>query len=609
EVVHGSTVATNALLERHGARTALITTAGFRDAIVIGRQARRDMYALEPTRPEPLIPADRRFEARERIGSNGAVLTPLDDAQIDLLIEQVAASNAESVAVCLLFSFLHPDHERRIAEALRGRGLFVSASVDVLPEYREFERTSTTAVNAFVSPIMSRYLDRLQIDLRTVGVGRLSVMQSDGGSMAAETAGGLAVRTVLSGPAGGVAGAFAAALTAGFPDVITFDMGGTSTDVSLCPGRILYRTDLSVDGLPVRTPAVDIHTVGAGGGSIGFIDAGGALQVGPRSAGADPGPACYGRGEEPTVTDAQLTLGRLQPDHFLGGRMRIDAEAGRRAIQRLAGPGGFRTAESAASAVVRVANANMERAIRVISVERGYDPRRFSLLAFGGAGPIHACDLAEALRIPRVIIPPHPGVLSAFGMIVADVTRDYVMPVMSRIDGVELAGALIVRFGELETVGRAELAASRHDMAAAVVERSLDMRYAGQSYEVSVDAPTLKPADWERDFHEGHSRRYGHSHPSRPVEIVNARVRLRIPRQRPDVAPDAVAGGKAAPIGIAGVWFGRRVRTPIFRRDALRPGASLSGPAIIVQMDTTTVVNPGWQLAADPVGNLIMEAR
>ncbi|HEY7296037.1 MAG TPA: hydantoinase/oxoprolinase family protein, partial [Dehalococcoidia bacterium] len=434
ELVHGSTVATNALLERRGARTALVTTAGFRDAIVIGRQARAQMYALEPTRPEPLVPAERRFEAAERVAADGSVLLPLTESEAERVADEVAHSGAESVAICLLFSFLHPDHELRLAEALRRRGLLVSASVEVLPEYREYERMSTTAVNAYLAPVVSRYLARLQRDLAGRGVSQLRVMQSDGGSLAGEMAGRLAVRTVLSGPAGGVAGAFAAGQTAGAGHLITFDMGGTSTDVALCPGHILYRTDLSIDGLAVRTPSVDVHTVGAGGGSIARLDAGGALRVGPESAGADPGPACYGRGDQPTVTDAQLVLGRLRPDRFLDGRMRLEPEAARRALAALDGRRG-RMIEAIAADIVRVANANMERAIRVISVERGYDPRDFALLAFGGAGPLHACDLAEALRIPRVIVPPHPGVLSAFGMVVADVTRDYVSAVLRRIDG------------------------------------------------------------------------------------------------------------------------------------------------------------------------------
>ncbi len=614
EIVHGSTVATNALLERRGARTALIATAGFRDAIVIGRQARAQMYALEPTRPQPLVPPELRFEANERIAADGSVLQALDASEVERLTEAVVGAGVESVAICLLFSFLHPEHERRLAAALRRRGLLVSASVEVLPEYREYERMSTTTVNAYLSPVMARYLAKLQRDLAGRGVERLRVMQSDGGSLAAETAGRLAVRTVLSGPAGGVAGAFVAGQAAGVAKLITFDMGGTSTDVALCPGRVLYRTDLTIDGLPVRTPSVDLHTVGAGGGSIARLDAGGALRVGPESAGADPGPACYGRGERPTVTDAQLVLGRLRPDRFLDGRMPLEIGAARQALAALGGRRG-RTVEAIAADVVRVANANMERAIRVISVERGHDPRDFALLAFGGAGPLHACDLAEALRIPRVIVPPHPGVLSAFGMVVADVTRDYVAAVLRNVDGdPHLSGAVSARFDALAKTAYRELAAAGHDTAGAATERSLDMRYAGQSYEVEVPVEQPDPAAWAVRFHAAHAARYGHGHPLRPVEIVNARLRVRIAGRQIATAEAASAPApadetRAAPPAAteAEVWFGRPCAVAILQRSSLTAGATVPGPAVIVQMDTTTVLNPGWRLCIDAIGNLILE--
>ena len=611
EVVHGSTVATNAILERRGSPTALVTTAGFRDAVVIGRQARAQMYALEPTRPEPLVPADYRFEVRERVTVGGIVIEPLSEAETETVADQVKSSGAESVAVCLLFSFLNPGHERRLSDALSARGLFVSASIDVLPEYREYERMSTTLVNAYVSPVMRRYLEKLQRSLNEAGIGTLRVMQSDGGSLPAETAGRLAARTVLSGPAGGVAGAFAAGRGAGFDKLISFDMGGTSTDVSLCPGRILYRTDLNIDGLPVRTPAVDIHTVGAGGGSIAWLDAGGALRVGPQSAGAEPGPACYGKGALPTVTDAQLVLGRLQSSAFLDGRMRIVPEAAHEAIAGLAtGTGqGF---DAFAASILRVANANMERAIRVISVERGHDPRDFSLLAFGGAGPLHACDLAESLRIPRVVVPPYPGVLSAYGMVLADVTRDYVAPILQMLNPESDTEAAIARsFQRLESAGRREMADDSPVTAELQVERSLDLRYAGQSYEVEVPVDSSDSGRWASDFHEAHRLRYGHGHPSRPVEAVNARVRLRIRGHKLSVKtePASSFNGPARPVETAGVWFDTLQSTPVYRRSDLNSGMQVQGPAIVVQMDSTTVVNPGWYLRVDRAGNLIMEHR
>jgi N-methylhydantoinase A len=607
QVVHGSTVATNALLERRGAVTAFVTTAGFADALEIGRQARPAIYALEPQRPEPLAPAERRFEVDERVVADGSVLKPLAASEIERVAAAVVASGAESAAVCLIFSFLYPQHERLLAAALRARGLAVSASVDVLPEYREYERMSTTVANAYVAPVMARYLQRITEQLRAIGVERLRVMQSDGGSISASAAASLAVRTVLSGPAGGVAGALAAGRATGCSDLITFDMGGTSTDVSLLPGRPLFRTDLSVAGLPVRTPAIDIHTVGAGGGSIAFMDAGGALRVGPQSAAAEPGPACYGRGDLPTVTDAQLVLGRLRPRSFLGGRMALDVEAAQRAIRSL----GEGELDELAAAVIAVANANMERAIRVISVERGYDPRDFTLLAFGGAGPLHCCELADALGIPRVIVPPHPGVLSAFGMVVADSSRDYVEPLLRGLTteadsaAVEAAFARMARRGVEEFLAEGELAPPQ-------LERSLDMRYAGQSYEVSVDATGTHANAWSSVFHRAHEARYGHGHPDRAVEVVNARLRLRIAGSAINPVPtspsDAI-DSKPKQREFAPVWFGARRRTAIYHRDDLTTASRFGGPAIVVQMDSTIAVPPGWRATVAASGALVLSKR
>ncbi|MGD2205976.1 MAG: hydantoinase/oxoprolinase family protein, partial [Anaerolineae bacterium] len=440
-VVHGATVATNALLERRGARTALITTEGFRDVLEIGRQTRPDLYALHPTRPASLVPDKWRFELAERVDKHGAVLTPLTPEAADTVVRQVLAGEIESVAVCFLFSFLNPAHERLVRDrikALAGNAaLQVSLSSDVLPEYREYERTSTTVINAYVAPLMSRYLTNLERGLQG---RRLRIMQSNGGIISAEAARTQAARTALSGPAGGVVGAFELARMAGFEQAITFDMGGTSTDVALCPGRVQETTEGSIAGLPLRLPIIDIHTVGAGGGSIARRDAGGALRVGPESAGSDPGPVCYGlidkdglaKAREITVTDANLVLGRLDANHFLGGppaSVTLDLDRARAQMQQLARRLSL-PLEAAAWGVIRVANSNMERAIRTISVERGHDPRRFTLVAFGGAGPLHACELAAALRIPRVFIPPHPGVLSALGMILADIVKDYSQTVM-----------------------------------------------------------------------------------------------------------------------------------------------------------------------------------
>jgi N-methylhydantoinase A len=605
EVVHGSTVATNALLERKGARTALLTTAGFRDTLVIGRQARAQLYNLHPTRPPALVPDDLRLELDERVSAEGEVLRPLDPAELERALDAVCTAGAESLAICFLFSFLRPEHEQAAATAARARGLFVSASCEVLPEYREYERSSTTAVNAYVSPLMARYLAHLEEGARTRGVERLRVMASDGGSVSPATAGALAVRTVLSGPAGGVAGAFAVAGAAGFPDVITLDMGGTSTDVALCPGRILTRDEAEIGGLSVRTAMADVHTVGAGGGSLARLDSGGALRVGPESAGADPGPACYGRGERPAVSDAQAVLGRLLPDHFLGGRMPLYPDRARRALASLGEA--FGGVEQAAAAVVRVVGANMDRAIRVVSVERGYDARDFTLVAFGGAGPLHACDLAELLDIPRVLVPRYPGVLSALGMAAAPVGRDLLAPLMRPVAGDDLRPHLERLVTELSARGREALARDGYDVRRAATEVSLSMRYAGQSYELPVPARALEPARLRAAFHEAHARRYGHADPNRPVEAVSLRVRTVLPPPRVTVRPVVEEGEARA--GYATVWFDRPRRTAILLRERLRPGETFDGPAVVPQMDATTVVPPGWRAWVDDHANLILAPR
>ncbi len=560
QVAHGSTVATNAIIERKGARTALITTGGFRDALVIGRQTRPKLYDLSPQRPPPLVPDELRLEADERLDCQGQVLRPLDPSQVERLLDEVEAQGAESLAVCFLFSFRNADHERLVARAARRRRLFVSPSHEVLPEHREYERTVTTVANAYVGPILSRYLSRLESELRKRGVGSLRVMASSGGSMSPRAAARLAVRTALSGPAGGVAGAFRTASAAGFDHVITFDMGGTSTDVSLCPGRIGERDESAVGGeLPLRGPSVDVLSVGAGGGSIARIDAGGALRVGPESAGADPGPAFYGRADEPTVTDAQVVLGRITPEHFLDGRMDVQPHLSVAALARLATAYGSDTT-AAAAAVLRVANANMERALRVVSVERGHDPSAsggFTLVAFGGAGPLHACDLAASLRIRRVLVPLYPGVLSALGIAAAPVTRDLstaaMLTVAARGDGwSEVERALSRLSSELERRGAREL--RREGLPASgtaadeiAVQRFLEMRYIGQSYELSVPADSLpadrrdlSPASFLPRFHALHQERYSHSDPARETEVVNLRVRLTLaasPLGMPPVRP------------------------------------------------------------------------
>ena len=611
EVVHGSTVATNALLERKGARAALITTAGFRDVLLIGRGTRPRLYDLEPQRPPPLIPDALRLELRERVDHQGRVLAAPSPEEVARLLDDAAAAGAESLAVCLLHAYRNPEHERLVAAAARARGLPVSVSHEVLPEYREYERTVTTAVNAYVSPVMSRYLDRLGQELARRGVRSLRVMQSNGGSMAAETAGRLAVRTVLSGPAGGVVGALRVARAAGFDRVITFDMGGTSTDVALCPGVVPEQTETVIGGLPVRTPAVDVHTVGAGGGSLARVDAGGALRVGPESAGADPGPACYGRGTLPTVTDAHVVLGRLRPERFLGGRMLLDAARARAAFADLAAWYGGDPA-AAAAAVIRVANHNMERAVRVVSVERGHDPREFALVAFGGAGPLHACDLADALRIPRVVVPRFPGVLSAFGMLAADVARDFSEAVLAPVPedpagAGDLARRLEARLAGLEERARREMAAAG-EAGGWRAARALDVRYQGQSYELTIPVEAPHPDAFGPAFHQAHRQRYGHAAPGRPLEVVALRLKLWAPG--PELAPAPAfpdAGAGPSQVGEATVWFDGPTAAAVHDRDRLRPGDAVAGPALVTQLDATTAIPPGWRGTVDGQGNLILE--
>ena len=605
EVVHGSTVATNTLLTRTGAPTALITTCGFRDTLVIGRQARPDLYALHPTRNDPLVPQRLRFEVDERIAADGGVVTPLDREGLASVLDQIQRRGVGTVAICFLFSFINPEHERIASRMAQERGLAVSASHEVLPQHREFERMSTTVANAYLAPVMTRYLDslaeRLGADGPSGDESRLRIMQSNGGSLSAASAGRNAVRTVLSGPAGGVAGAFAAAESDGYPQAITFDMGGTSADVALCPGRLLERTDLLVDEMPIRTPAVDLHTVGAGGGSIAWFDPGGALRVGPQSAGAEPGPAAYGRGALPTVTDAHAVLGRLRPEQQLGGSVRLDVERARRAIATVAEP--FGSVEAAAQAVIDVVNSNMARALRVISVERGYDPARFTLVAFGGAGPLHACDLADAVGVPQALIPAAPGVLSAAGMLIADITRDAEQGLHLTIEP-EASGAVAALDDVFEALaGQARAAITEDGYADAVtVEPAADLRYRGQSHELTVSlADGLDVESVRNAFHDAHRERFGFSSVDTAVEVVTARTKARHPGYRGEFSVQHEGGGAAQTVEV--IWDKARP-TRVMPRAAIN--GTLDGPAIVTQLDTTVTVPPGWRAEPLESGSLLL---
>ena len=616
-VAHGTTTATNALLERHGARTALVTTEGFADVLAIGRQNRPDLYDLQPSRPAPLVPAARRHEVPERLAEDGAVLTPLDEDAVRAVAATIAEQDVDSVAVVFLFSYQNPDHEKRAAQILREElpaAVTITQSSALLPEYREYERTATTVVNAYVRPQVARYLDRLD---EALGERSVRVMQSNGGTIGLDTAAEEAARLALSGPAGGVVGALGVtrrALDTDTPQIMTLDMGGTSADVALCDGGVPRTTEHTIADLPLRLPSTDIHTVGAGGGSIAHVDAGGSLRVGPESAGAEPGPVCYGRGgTEPTVTDAHLVLGRLAPEHVLGGDDTLDMapDAARTAVGEL-GKSIDRSPEETALGILRVANATMERALRRVSVERGHDPRDYALVPFGGAGPLHAVELAEALDMRRVLVPPTPGVLSALGLLMADVVYDTARAVLTRAD------ALVDDPSPLTTAREAAAADVRSVLDAhgtPDLALELDLRYAGQSYELSVplDAPITRDAVQAavQAFHEQHRDRYGHADPDEPVEVVALRVRGRVAVPPPELPrePKTDAPLADAQLGTRPVWFDADgpTETPAYDRTGLHHGHVFDGPAVLHQYDTTIVVPPGWRARVDARQNVHIE--
>ena len=607
-LVHGSTVATNAVLERKGVVTGLITTAGFRDVLEIGRQTRPKLYDLRVQKVPPLVPRARRLEVVERLNERGEVLIPLDESSLQGALEMLQEAGVEAVAISLLFSFANPAHEQRVAECIRAANIYVSASCEVLPEFREYERTSTVVLNAYVGPLIDRYLARLERTLPEASV--LRIMQSNGGSISSAMARREAARTLLSGPAAGVVGAAYVAQASGYTRIITLDIGGTSTDVALVDGTVTETTEGKIGGYPTKLPMIDIHTIGAGGGSVAWFDPGGALRVGPASMGADPGPAAYGRGgQEATVTDAHVVLGRLLPEAFLGGTMRLEREQALDVVSRLAQR--LETNEEAAAlGIIRVVNANMEAAIRVISVERGGDPRHFTLVAFGGAGPLHACELAAALRIPRVLIPAQPGVLSALGMLLADTLKDYVRTIMvAAEEAQELVSSTLV---ELQEMGRRDLAQEGIPAEQIVIEPFLDLRYVGQSYELTIPfAGTM--IDASDSFHQEHERRFGYSDPNERVQVVNVRLKARGLNPYPALEPQEVLGNiSVVPAMTRSVVFASvdgltRQSIPVYERTALRPGASFLGPALVTQYDTTTVVPPEWDARIDAVGNLIIE--
>ncbi|MBM3522184.1 MAG: hydantoinase/oxoprolinase family protein [Alphaproteobacteria bacterium] len=617
---HGTTVATNTLIQHKGVKTGLITTEGFRDLLEIGRQRRPHLYDLQCDKPQLLVTRDLRIEVRERLRHDGRIEKAVDEGEVRKAVRRLKEAGVRSIAVCFLYSYVDPRHEavvRRIA-AEEYPEAFITCSSEVAPEFREFERLSTTVVNAYLGPVMARYIGHLGPRLDEAGVNApRHITASNGGVMSLDTARDQPVRTVLSGPATGVVGGLKTGVLAGFPNLITFDMGGTSTDVALIEnGQAKLAGEMDVHGYPLKTPALDIHSVGAGGGSIAFIDAGGLLKVGPRSAGAHPGPVCYGLGnEEPTVTDANVTLQTLNPTHLLGGRMPIDQAKAKAAIGRLAEK--LRLDPMAtAQGILSVVTANMAKAIRVISVQRGHDPREYTLVAFGGAGPLHASRLARELDIPRILVPRNPGILCALGLLLTDLQSNY-----SRTNIITVEAATIGRMRET-FVDLEKRAAAWFDHEGIPAEgrrttATVDMRYAGQNYELPVAFPAGACdvellAAMRSGYERAHQQMYGYIAPEEPMQAVTFRLEAigAVPKAEIKARPAAATKVEDAIVGKRDVWLvevGGFVGCPIYDREKLGPGHKFAGPAIVEQMDATTVLLPGQRASVDPYLNIIVE--
>lgn len=629
---HATTVVTNALLEEKGARTALIASRGFRDLLELRRSARSELYNLFQEPPSVLVPRHRRYEITERVDAQGEVVTPLAEEELDAIVEELRAQKVEAVAVALMFSFLNDSHEKIIGERLRAAlpGVPVFLSCEVLPEVREFERTSTTAVCAYVGPILASYLERLEQATESLKLPALHIMGSNGGVLDVPEVLKMPATAVESGPAAGVIAAAFIGRQLDEPNLLTFDMGGTTAKASLIKnGEIEVTAEYEVGsganvsrwlhgtGHPIRVPVIDLAEVSAGGGSIAWIDPGGALRVGPHSAGAEPGPVCYGQGgNEPTVTDCNLMLGYLNPDYFLGGKLKVDAAAARRVIEdKLASPM-QRSAVEAAAGVIDVVNHSMAEALRIVSVERGHDPREFALVAFGGGGPVHAASLADALDIGRVIIPPIPGGFSALGLVATDLQRNYGRTFYERLDQVELA-AMAAVFAEMEQAGAAMLAEAAIPKERQELRRFADVRYARQAYELTipVDGGALTADHLEtlaRTFHTRHRETYGHDNPDEAIQIVNLRLSAIGRLEGLELKPSAAGGPSIdeARIGSRSAHFSGhgQIDCAVYDRTRLPNDDTLTGPAIVESADTTLVIPPGWRVTPDARGFLIMEA-
>ncbi len=604
EIIHGSTVATNAILERKGAYTALITNKGFEDIVEIGRQNRTELYNLHYKRQPQLVPRELRFGIDCRIDSTGKIIKDINEMELENLARILDKIKPESIAVCLLFSYLNPKHELTIEEGLKGLDIPISLSHKILSEFREYERTSTTIINAYVAPKMKRYIKNI---IEEIEGNEIRIMQSNGGSISAEVAMKEPVRTILSGPAGGAVGAFEIGKKAGFNNIITFDMGGTSTDVALLNNKLPLTFESNIADFPVKVPMIDIHTVGAGGGSIAYIDSGGSLKVGPESAGADPGPICYGRGANITVTDANLFLGRIIPEYFLGGNMEIDDSKLKSFFKDMAQKIGLSEIELA-EGILDVANASMEKAIRVISVEKGFDPREFVLFSFGGAGGMHAAFLAKLLHIPKILVPKNPGILSAIGMLMADIIKDYSLTIMTKSQDTDYK-SLSNAFGSLNNKGIDDLIKEGVDKNNIALEHYLDMRYVGQSYEIMVPFKE----DYIETFHNLHKQNYGYADKNKRTEIVNIRLRAIGMPEKPQL--DTVEQGKTtiepdALLTIRDVIFDSLFyKTKVIDRDKLKHKNIIEGPAIIVEYSSTIVIPPNSIANVDKFGNLIIDVQ
>lgn len=601
-IIHGTTVATNALLEKRGGKVALLTTKGFEDIIFIGRQNRHKLYSLRGEQSTPLLPRRCCFGLEERTTAEGIVESRVSSSELSLIVDKIRRSRAEAVAVSLINSYANPQNERAILKSLEREGFFTTLSTEILPEHREYERTIITVINAFLLPVISHYLKSLEKKLNPI---HLRIMQSNEGYISSATARSEPIRTALSGPAGGVVAAQYVARAAGFKHIITFDMGGTSSDVSMIDNQIRRTNESFIGEFPVRIPMIDIHTVGAGGGSIAYFDRGGSLRVGPQSAGANPGPACYGKTLFPTVTDANLVLGRLAPELFLGGEIPLFPRRSRKALKILSQSIG-KTILETAEGIIAIANANMEKAIRVISIERGIDPRNFVLFSFGGAGGMHSVEIASHLNIRRIIVPYNAGVLSAMGLLLADSVKDYSRSILMTSDKV-LTKSLSSSFQELSEQGTKEMIKEGFNHKNIRFKYALDLRYLGQSHEIML--PYREGKSFLSGFHKTHKKLYSYNHPEQPVEIVNLRVKAiglshkinlkKLPQQ-----------GKT-PTGLIksqDLYFrGKKFRASVFDRTRLKPGNIIRGPALVSDYESTTFLPPAYALLVDGYLNLVIQ--